>query len=307
MNIKKILVTGSNGLLGQKLTDLLITQSDFELTATSKGDNKHPIKEGYTYIDLDVCDKESVVSVFKKYRPTVVIHTAAMTNVDACEMNQPLCRTLNVDVVDNLIECCKENHSQLIHLSTDFIFDGENGPYTEVDKPNPLSFYGKTKLEAEELLKASSCHWVILRTIIVYGAAKELSRANVVTWAKKTLEKGEQIQVVNDQWRMPTLAEDLAMCCLLIVRKEAQGIYNSSGREMMSIYELVKQVADFWGLDKSLIIPIASKNLAQMAKRPKRTGFILDKAIHDLGYKPHSFKEGLAILDKQLRALETLF
>lgn len=301
--MKKILVTGSNGLVGQKLTDFILSQSNFYLIATSRGKNRHPIQKGYTYIDLDICDAESVRQVLKKYRPTAIIHTAAMTNVDACETDQLACQTLNVDAVKNLAEVCQEIHCQLVHISTDFIFDGENGPYTELDKPNPLNFYGQTKLEAENLLVASSCHWVVLRTIIVYGIVKDISRKNIVLWAKNALEKGDPIQVVSDQWRMPTLAEDLAACCLLAIKHHAQGIYNASGKDMMSISELVEQVADFWHLDKSLIIPISSNGLAQTAKRPKRTGFVLDKSMNNLGYRPHSFKEGLAILDSQLQQL----
>jgi len=303
--MKKILVTGSNGLVGQKLTDLILSKADFGLIATSKGENRHPLQQGYIYVNLDITDEKQVKQVLTKYKPTAVIHTAAMTNVDACESDQAACKALNVDAVKNLAAACESIHSQLIHLSTDFIFDGEDGPYTELDKPNPLSYYGQTKFEAEELLKSSSCHWVVIRTIIIYGVVKDLTRTNIVLWAKNALEKGEPINVVNDQWRMPTLAEDIATCCLLAVKQKAQGIYNASGRDMMSIVELVEQVADFWRLDKTLIHSISSASLAQIAKRPKRTGFVLDKTMNNLGYRPHSFKEGLAILDAQLQQLNS--
>lgn len=301
--MKKILVTGSNGLVGQKLTDLILSKANFSLIATSKGENRHPLKQGYTYINLDILDTEQVSKILLKYRPSAVIHTAAMTNVDACESNKELCKQLNVEAVAHLAKICEEIDCQLVHLSTDFIFDGENGPYTELDKPNPLSFYGQTKLQAEEVLKASACRSVILRTIIVYGVVNDLSRTNIVLWAKNALEKGEDINIVNDQWRMPTLAEDLALCCLLAVKQNAQGIYNASGKDMMSITELVEQVADFWGLNKSLIHPISSASLAQKAKRPKRTGFVLDKSMNNLGYRPRSFKEGLAIVNAQLQLI----
>ena len=129
-----------------------------------------------------------------------------------------------------------------------------------------------------------------------------MSRSNIVLWAKGALEKGESISVVNDQWRMPTLAEDLAACCLLAAQKGAQGVYNASGKDMMHMVELVEKVADFWKLDKSLIKPITSASLNQKAKRPPKTGFILDKSIRELGYQPHSFIEGLSILDKQLKS-----
>jgi dTDP-4-dehydrorhamnose reductase len=302
--MKRILVTGSNGLLGQKLTDLIRSGNRAELIATSKGANRHPVKEGYSYAELDILDEQQLRDVIDTYQPDAIINTAAMTNVDACEKDKELCWKLNVEAVELLVKIAEEKDIHLVHLSTDFIFDGENGPYTEEAEPNPLSYYGKSKLEAENILKASSCHWTILRTIIVYGIVNDMSRSNIVLWAKSALEKGAPINVVNDQWRMPTLAEDLAECCLLAVEKEAQGIYNASGKDLMSIIELVQKVADFWNLDKELINPISSDSLNQDAKRPKKTGFILDKTIRDLEYRPHSFNQGLEIVNKQLSILE---
>lgn len=298
--MKRILVTGSNGLLGQKLTERILADKQHELIAASKGANRYPVKEGYFYAELDVTNEEQLRRVIGQYRPDTVIHTAAMTNVDACENNKEQCRLLNVEAVKYLVRICEENDIHLIHLSTDFIFDGEDGPYQEDAAPNPLSYYGQTKLEAEQLIQASSCRWAILRTIIVYGIVNDISRSNIVLWAKSALEKGSPINVVNDQWRMPTLAEDLAEGCLLAAEKNACGIYNISGSELMSIFELVEQVADFWNLDKSLIKPISSQSLNQAAKRPKKTGFVLDKAKKILNYQPRSFKEGLRIVSEQL-------
>lgn len=300
--MKKILVSGSNGLLGQKITDLAITDPRIELIATSKGPNRHPITQGYSYLEMDICNAVEVLQVIESVNPDVIIHTAAMTNVDACENDREYCHKLNVESVQTLAQICKEKDIHLIHLSTDFIFDGADGPYTEEAQPNPLSYYGQTKLDAELAIQASGCRYAILRTIIVYGLVKEMSRSNIVLWAKGALEKGESISVVNDQWRMPTLAEDLAACCLLAAQKEAEGVFNASGKDFMNMVELVEQVADFWNLDKSLIKPITTQSLNQTAKRPAKTGFVLDKTIRELGYQPHSFKEGLQILDAQLKA-----
>jgi dTDP-4-dehydrorhamnose reductase len=200
--MKKIIVTGSNGLLGQKVTDLSIQDPEIELIATSVGPNRHNLKDGYTYEELDVLDLDRLNELVERYRPDSIIHTAAMTNVDACEAERAKCYALNVQSVKNLIDVCQIRDIQLIHLSTDFIFDGENGPYTEEAEPNPLSYYGETKLESELILKKSSCRWAILRTIIVYGIVNDMSRSNIVLWAKGALEKGESIHVVNDQWRI---------------------------------------------------------------------------------------------------------
>jgi dTDP-4-dehydrorhamnose reductase len=298
--ILKILVTGSNGLLGQKLIQLLADKADVELLATSIGENRIEKKKGYQYQALDITNRTEVLAVVEEYQPDAIINTAAMTNVDACEVDKELCWNLNVNAVQYLIEASEKNKVHLIHLSTDFVFDGEDGPYQEEDQPNPLSYYGQSKYKAEQLLIASSIKWSIARTIIVYGVVADMSRSNIVLWAKESLEKGNPLTIVNDQFRTPTLAEDLAIGCYLIAEKKAEGVYHLSGKDTMSIIDLVYKVAHFYGLDKSIITPIQSAALNQAAKRPARTGFVLDKAMNDLGYNPKSFEEGLIELTKQL-------
>ena len=301
LEMKTILVTGSNGLLGQKITEKVLIEGRVKLIATSKGINRYPIGDGYEYIEMDILDNDRVKEVVSTYRPDTIVHTAAMTNVDTSEENKELCYALNVKATQNLVSLCEEYQIHFIHLSTDFIFDGIKGPYTEEDAPNPLSYYGETKLLAERAVKESKANWAILRTILVYGITKDMSRSNIVLWAKGALEKGLPINAVNDQWRMPTLAEDLADACLLAVENNVQGVYHISGKDDMSIAEIVRKVADYWLLDQTLISEISSESLNQNAKRPGRTGFILDKAIKDLKYHPHSFEDGLKILDEQMK------
>jgi dTDP-4-dehydrorhamnose reductase len=298
--MKTILTTGSNGLLGQKITEKILAEGRVKLIATSKGINRYPIVDGYEYVEMDILNPEQVGQVVEKYKPDAIIHTAAMTNVDTCEANKELCHQLNVDAVQTLLSICEEKNIQLVHLSTDFVFDGADGPYKEEDAVNPVSYYGESKVLAEDLLKHSKVRWAIIRTILVYGISNDMSRSNIVLWAKGALEKASPINVVNDQWRMPTLAEDLAEACILAVEKNAEGIYHISGKDYMSIADLVRKVADYWSLDKSFLNEISSASLNQTAKRPVKTGFILDKAIKDLGYNPHSFEEGLRILEQQM-------
>ncbi|MES2138350.1 MAG: SDR family oxidoreductase [Bacteroidota bacterium] len=312
--MKKILITGSNGLLGQKLVYNLIKRSDVEVIATSFGANRLVLKDGYTYESLDITNKAEVEKVFTKYKPDVVLNTAAMTNVDACETKRGECWALNVTAVQNIIDAIalitssnegNEINPHLIHLSTDFIFDGEKGSeYLETDVPNPQSYYAQSKFESEKIVQKSKIKWAIARTIIIYGIVDNMSRTNIVLWAKDALTKGQKINVVDDQFRSPTLAEDLADGCILIADKGATGIYHLSGQETMSILELVYKVADHFKLDRSLITPSKSGTLNQAAKRPPFTGFIIDKAKRDLGYNPHSFLAGLEILDKQLKELK---
>lgn len=296
----KILITGSNGLLGQKLVHKLSKDPEVELIATARGENRLSNKEGYTYQSLDITDEKAVSETISKFKPDSLIHTAAMTNVDACEADKEGCDKLNVDAVKYIADACKANNVHLVHLSTDFIFDGEDGPYDEEATPNPVSYYGESKLKAEEIVLKSGLDAAILRTVLVYGIAEDMSRSNIALWAKGAMEKGQKINVVDDQFRSPTLAEDLADGCILAAKQKAKGIYNISGKDQLSVLEIVQQVADYWKLDKSLINPVSSKTLSQPAKRPPKTGFILDKAIRELGYQPHSFMEGLAVLDEQM-------
>jgi dTDP-4-dehydrorhamnose reductase len=304
MSKKKILITGSNGLLGQKLVYRLLREPTVEIIATSKGPNRLVNQTGYTYESLDITNAQEVETAIKKHMPDVVVNTAAMTNVDACETAKEECHKMNVDAVQYIVNAMKKlpNNPQLIHLSTDFIFDGAKGPYRETDIPiPPKSVYAESKFESETIVKESGLKWAILRTILVYGVVDNMSRTNIVLWAKDSLSKKKNINVVDDQFRTPTLAEDLAEGCALAALKDASGIYHISGQDFMSILEMVHKIADFWHLDKSLINPIKTNTLGQPAERPMRTGFILDKARKDLGYNPHSFTDGLAIVDKQLK------
>lgn len=304
----KILVTGSNGLLGQKLVYKLRNQSDINCIATARGENRLIQKDGYTYAEMDITNEKQVKEVLSKYLPDAVIHAAAMTNVDACETEKEACVAMNINavryIVDGLEELQQKNKDykpQLVHLSTDFIFDGTHGPLDENEKPNPLSYYAWSKLEGEKIVQSSKLHWAIARTVLVYGIVDNMSRSNIVLWAKQNLEQGKTINVVDDQYRTPTLAEDLADGCILLVKKKAQGVYNISGKDFLNILQLVHQVADYYGLDKSLIKPSKSADIKQPAKRPPITGFIIDKAIRDLGYNPHSFMEGIKLMDEQVK------
>jgi dTDP-4-dehydrorhamnose reductase len=295
----KILITGSNGLLGQKLVALLDKDQEVALIATARSAMKYPLARG-KFIELDVADKKQVDKVISDARPDVVIHTAAMTQVDQCETDRDACWVQNVHAVENISIACATNGARLIHLSTDFIFDGTHGPLDESAKANPISHYGHSKLAGEEVVMKSKADWAILRTVLVYGITHDMSRSNIVLWVKKSLEEGKSISVVNDQWRTPTLAEDLAIGCVLAAKKAAKGIYHISGDEIMTPYDIAIRTADFFNLDKTLIKQTDSTQFTQPAKRPPRTGFIIEKAKRDLGYKPHSFEEGLAVIKSQL-------
>ena len=295
----RILITGANGLLGYKLVQLLASKGDVITIATAR---KKPadLPEGIQFAELDITNKAQTLSVVASAKPDVVIHAAAMTQVDQCETEREKCWSANVHGVENIIQACAQTHAHLVHVSTDFIFDGTFGPLDETAIPNPVNYYGESKLGGEKLIQESKINWAILRTVLVYGVTPDMSRSNIVLWVKKSLEEGKTINVVNDQWRTPTLAEDLAMGCYLAASKKAKGIYHISGSEMLTPFEIANQTAEYFKLNKALIKPADSSTFTQPAKRPPKTGFIIAKAQRELGYAPHSFTEGLGVLAAQL-------
>jgi len=297
----KILVTGANGLLGQKLTFLLNQDAEADVIATARQKINFGIQRG-AFCALDITDARQVDEVIGQWKPDVIINTAAMTQVDQCETEREKCWSNNVTAVEHLVKACEKFAVRILHISTDFIFDGSHGPLDESATPHPLSYYGASKLAAEEAIIKSKTDWAILRTVLVYGVTMDMSRSNIVLWVKKNLEEHKPIQVVNDQWRTPTLAEDLAMGCHLAALKKSRGIYHVSGEEMMTPYDIAVRTAVFFNLDKSLIKKTDSTQFKQPAVRPLRTGFIIEKARKELGYEPHSFEEGLAIVEHQLHS-----
>ncbi|MFT6716622.1 MAG: dTDP-4-dehydrorhamnose reductase [Saprospiraceae bacterium] len=297
----KIFITGSNGLLGQKLiANIQKLTPDVKIIAASKGVNRLTSLVGFKYYDLDISNESEVLQVVEKECPDVIINSAAMTNVDQCEDHKDSCWDVNVHAVKYLVEACEKINSHFIQLSTDFIFDGENGPYKENDLANPLSYYGESKLASEQIVMDAKCSWAIVRTVLVYGVGENLGRTNIVLWAIEALGKNQGMNVVDDQFRTPTLAEDLAIGCLSIARHKKEGVYNVSGKDYMSILELVQRVGAFFSFKTNHINVISSSTLNQAAKRPPVTGFVLHKAKSELGYTPMSFEEGLEVVQSQI-------
>ena len=296
-----ILITGANGLLGQKLLKLLSDKPEIRLIATSLGESRLPMSEhNYAYESMNITDENRVMEVITRHQPDSIIHTAAMTHVDECHENRKDCWLNNVTATKYLIKAAESIGSHFIHVSTDFVFDGKDGPYSEGAEPNPVNYYGESKFKSEKIVMESLTKWAIVRTVLVYGVAHQMKRTNIILWVKNSLEQGKKIKMVNDQWRTPTLAEDLAKGCYLMATQKAEGVFNISGKDMLTPYEMGVQTADLFDLDKSLIEKANSLTFRQAAIRPPRTGLFIDKAKKELGYKPRSFNEGLAILAAQI-------
>lgn len=292
----RILITGSNGLLGQKLVQQCLKRK-INFLASSKGGNRNIDCPEENYRSLDICDVNNIDDVFDSYKPTHVIHTAAITNVDYCEENPEECEQVNILATQLLFEAAQKFKAHFQLLSTDFVFDGQKGNYEETDEPAPLSVYAKSKVDGENLLlKSTSDNWSIVRTIIVYGIGNNLSRSNIICWAKDVLTKGQEITIVDDQFRAPTWADDLAWACLRICELNEKGIFHISGPETMSIFDLVNRVANHFNLPTDKVKSISSSQLNQAAKRPPKTGFNLMKSHDKLGYSPKTLEETLDLI-----------
>ena len=302
--MKKILITGANGLLGRKLVSLLSQQKDLSLVATAKGDCRFFLPSKIVYRSLDITNADVCKNLINEFQPDALIHTAAMTQVDVCEDEREACDIINIRGVSNLIKAIGNRNTHFVHLSTDFIYEGDEEEYFEDSKVNPLNYYGRSKWKSEKLFEKVSFPYSILRTVLVYGVVQDLSRTNIVLWAKAALEKGEKINVVDDQYRCPTLAEDLAYACLQVIQEKATGVYHVSGKDFLSILDIVFEIADYWGLDKSLINSISSVSLNQKARRPLKTNLNISKAKQEFNYQPKSFLEGLKLLDEQIKKLK---
>ncbi len=296
----KILITGSNGLLGQKLINLFSAKNDFEVIAFSRGENRNETAKNYRYYNIDITNAEKLTQLINDIKPNYIINSAAMTNVDQCEIEKEKCDSINVEAVQTLVNSAKKHNSHLIHISTDFIFDGENGPYKEDDKPNPISYYGLSKLKSEELIKEAGITYTILRTILVFGVVDNMPRNNIVLWIKNALENKQEVTIVDDQYRMPTFVDDLADACLLSIQCNAYGVFHISTSELLSIYEITLQIADAFDLDASYIKRISTSQLNQTAKRPSKTGFNLEKSRKILNFPVLPFKNRLQVFKNQL-------
>ncbi len=297
-NNKRFLITGSNGLLGQKLIKELINQK-INFVATSKTNNKI-VDLNFDFEVLDITNKAEINYILENHKPDVIINTAAISNVDDCKKNYQECLNTNVKALEYLVDYCNANDCHLVHLSSDFVYSGNNYINKEDDiLSSAVNYYGNTKIEGEKLLSSRCKKYSIVRTSLVYGYNKNSARSNIVLWVKASLEANKKINVTSNHYRTPTLAEDLAKACINLALKEKTGIYNISGKENISVYEFALKIAKIFNLNENLISPIHSSKINEYDKRPEKTSLDIYKAIIDINYNPKSLNEGLEIVLKQ--------
>jgi len=288
------MVTGANGLLGQHLVAALMG-AGFTVIATGKAGNRLPagLEGTLRYYSADITDEQSIHAIMRLEEPSMVVHAAAMTQVDECQLRRDQSFEINVLGTINMLAAAERTGSHFIYISTDFVFDGEKGKYSEEDAHKPVNWYGFTKAQAEKHVGKSLLPWAIVRTGLVYGRPAEGARSNIVTWVKEKLEKGEKIRVVSDQVRTPTYVEDLANGIRLMAEKEALGVFHIAGEDILTPYEVAIRTAGFLRLDADLVEKVDAASFSQPGIRPPVTDLLIGKARKELGYAPLSFGQGL--------------
>lgn len=301
-NLKKVLIIGSNGFLGSNFFTFdnknEILNQNLNLVASSL--HNSILDKEIPFCQIDITNKKDTIKKIVKIGPNFVILTAAMTNVDQCEINKKLATKINVHGPENVIKACKKINSKLIFISTDFIFDGEKegGFYNEKDHPNPLSFYGMTKLKAEIAIINSGIDYLICRTAVLYG--RDERKLNFITWILDSLKQNKKISIVKNQINSPTFVKNLAQIILKLIEKKAQGIFHTTGNCALSRYDMALKCAEIFNYNKNLVIPINS--LKQKAIRPKNVSLDISKLKKFIGseLKIYTFEDGLNYMKQQI-------
>lgn len=293
----KILVTGANGFTGMHLCQSLVNKG-FEVHALGRGERRLPLLDRLIYHSIELTSVRLLLKIFDKVAPDVVIHTAAMSKPDVCEIYRDECLKNNVEVTRYLLEASCHFPVHFIHLSTDFIF-GENGPHREDDTPEPLNFYGESKLRAEKLILQTELAASIVRPVFIYGPTLYEGRSSFIQWVQQKLMNGEQIKVVTDQQRTPTYVQDLCDAIIRILTFKKIGVYHIAGKDILSPYDMAITVAKVLDLNTELIEPVTSDTFPEPVRRSKKSGLYIDKAIRELSYAPHSFEDAVRLSFKK--------
>jgi dTDP-4-dehydrorhamnose reductase len=291
----KLLIPGASGLYGSKLAELALN-NQHEVYSVH---NQHPAAHG-TPIQVDISEKSKLTEEFLKVKPDAIIHAASMTDVDKCEQNRELAHNINVEGTKNIVDAAKACKAFLLYISTDYIFDGEKGCYLETDLPSPISYYGYTKLKAEEHVRNALDEFCIARPSVIYGATPAAGKVNFALWLLNKLKNKEQANVFVDQWNSPTLNSSLAEMTLEAVEKRLSGVYNLSGATRISRYDFAQMLAKTFGLEASCLIPTSMKTFSAPAKRPKDSSLNIAKAERSLKHKPIRVEDALERLKREM-------
>ena len=289
----RILVTGSNGFVGSHVVKQLLDEG-YEVLASSRSPDLSAfgIYGNYQFHQMDITDPAAIHDIFEQWKPEAIIHCAAISKPDECETNQAKAYLINVESTVQLLLYAADQQCFFVHLSTDFIFNGSAGMYQEDAIPDPINYYGKTKVAAEEVVKEYTQDWAIVRTVLVYGKPL-FGRDSFINMIAKKLQRNEPFKVVNDQYRTPTYVQDLARGIAVIIRRRATGIFNICGKNLLTPYQMAIKTAEVLGITQHQLQPVTFSEFKEVAVRTLKTGLTIEKARKELGFEPISFEEGL--------------
>ena len=286
--MKNIIITGGYGQLG------IACKKDLKNSFNTLITGSNTFREG---VKLDITNRNDIARVYSDF--TVFINCAAYTNVDQAEKEEESALKINTEGLQNLIDFAENKNFSVIHFSTDYVFDGLSGPYNELDEVNPISHYGKTKLEAENWLKNNYSNSTILRANVLYSYTKR-TKASFVKWVVDSLKNNKEINVVNDQWNNPTWTESISFVIKNIINIGLTGLYNYGDKDFMCRYDFAILISKIFNLDETLIKPIKTSNLNQVAKRPLKSGLKTEKIESRLGIVPNSVEDCLRKISNNL-------
>ena len=289
--MKKILITGASGQLGRALKTLFTTK--YDIIPTSKNYDTH--QKNYF---CDITNPISIRDIVLATSPDIIINLAALTNVDLCEKRPDLAFLANFRGLQNIVEIF---NGPIIQISTDYVFDGKVGQYNEDSIVNPINVYGRTKLEAENFLKENSKDSLIIRTNVLYDYVSE-SPASFLNWVVKSLQDGEEINVVDDQWNNPTWTKSIAIAIDKAIKLELNGLIHWGDNDYISRFDFAIKIAEIFQLKKKLIKPIKTDELNQIAPRPLKGGLNMDRAKSILNLEPSNISDCLKYIWESIKA-----
>ena len=293
----KILITGAEGQLGRVLQQRL--GASFNLIPTAKSPSEMAIKKRNVR-QMDITDLSSVKSCIEIENPDTIINCAAMTDVDACEKNHKLAHDINVLGVQNIIKTINKQ-VKIIQISTDYVFEGKNGPYSETDPTHPLSYYGRSKLEAENILRGALHPYSIIRASVLYGDPLN-TKPNFFAWVYDSLSHKKNISVVTDQTCNPAWLPSFSDAIMKMILLNGEGVYHFGSDDYLNRYEFAILIASVFGLDANLITPVTSNSIPFIARRPTHSGLGVKKISEELDVITLPTIECLKIIKNQILA-----
>ena len=294
VNPLKILVTGSGGLLGSAFVKIAALRHDVYST------HRRHLPPAGIPIKLDLTDFNAIKRALEEIKPDVILHAAALTNVDLCEREKELALRVNYEATARIAEISEKLGSFMVYISTDYVFDGEKGLYKEEDIPNPINFYGYSKLKGEQAIRELVEGYCIARASVIYGSKPAGGKVNFALWLFEKLRKNEELNILVDQYVSPTLNTNLAEMLLEIIERELKGTYHLSGAERVSRYQFASELCEVFGFDRSLLKPISMSDIKWIARRPRDSSLDVSKAKRILNNKPLNLRDSLLRLKREL-------